>query len=76
MTYRGYAEAAAELPCFEYWLRRNISRLPHTRMGRKVSFSDEDIAAIRAIHAQRSGTPDADGRVTRSRTSQAARRAS
>lgn len=72
--YRDYTEAAEAVPCFEYWLRRNIGRIPHQKVGRKVSFSDADIEAIRIEHARRPGIPDADGRVTRSRNSQTTRR--
>lgn len=70
-----YAAAAEAVPCFEHWLRRNIGRIPHQKVGRMVSFTADDIAEIRRVHAQRPGTPDADGRVTRGRNPQSARRA-
>lgn len=42
----GYAEAAEILGCEESWLRRNIRRLPRTKVGRTVYFTDEDLARI------------------------------
>lgn len=52
MTTRRYtfAEAAAELRITEHWLRRHIRKLPHTKIGRVVTFSEEDIARITAMH--------------------------
>ncbi|MGW3570180.1 helix-turn-helix domain-containing protein [Streptomyces sp. NPDC000941] len=45
-----YAEAAAELPegVTETWLRRHIKKLPHTKLGRTVYFTDADLEAIDA----------------------------
>jgi len=45
-----YAGAAADLNLPEAWLRNNIGRLPHRKYGRHVRFTDEDRAAIRAMH--------------------------
>lgn len=44
-----YAEAAAELRVEERWLRRNIGRLPHSKKGRVVTFSDADLERIDAM---------------------------
>lgn len=43
-----YQEAAAELPegVTETWLRRHIKRLPHTKLGRIVYFTDRDLERI------------------------------
>ncbi|SEC01898.1 hypothetical protein SAMN04490357_0976 [Streptomyces misionensis] len=43
-----YAEAAAELPdgVTETWLRRHIKKLPHSKLGRVVYFTDADIERI------------------------------
>ncbi|MFC5720348.1 DNA-binding protein [Streptomyces gamaensis] len=45
-----YPEAAEQLRVPERWLRRNISRLPHKKKGRVVTFSAEDLSAIDAMH--------------------------
>lgn len=46
-----YAQAAAELPdgITETWLRRHIKKLPHTKLGRVVYFTDTDIERIDAL---------------------------
>ncbi|GGW15870.1 hypothetical protein GCM10018980_51140 [Streptomyces capoamus] len=45
-----YPEAAAELPgVSESWLRKNIKKLPHTKIGRVVYFTDSDIERIDAL---------------------------
>ncbi|WP_406000741.1 DNA-binding protein [Streptomyces sp. NBC_00829] len=44
-----YAEAAAELRVEERWLRRNIGRLPRSKKGRVVTFSDADLERIDAM---------------------------
>lgn len=46
-----YAEAARELPdgVTETWLRRHIKRLPHTKLGRVVYFTDADLERIDAL---------------------------
>lgn len=42
-----YAEAAQILrQPSDWWLRRNISRLPHAKVGRQVLFSNADLEAI------------------------------
>ncbi|NNJ04193.1 helix-turn-helix domain-containing protein [Streptomyces sp. PKU-MA01144] len=45
-----YPEAAERLRVEERWLRRNIRRLPHSKKGRVVTFSDEDLDRIDALH--------------------------
>jgi len=47
LTY-DYAEAAQKLGKLapEWWLRRNITRLPHRKAGRRVGFTAEDLDAI------------------------------
>ncbi|MFC8521135.1 helix-turn-helix domain-containing protein [Streptomyces sp. NPDC057257] len=46
-----YAQAADELPegVTESWLRRHIKRLPHTKIGRVVYFTDADLERIDAL---------------------------
>lgn len=43
-----YPAAAEELGVEESWLRRHIKRLPHSKLGRVVYFTDEDLARIDA----------------------------
>lgn len=43
-----YPEAAAELRVEESWLRRHIKKLPHSKFGRVVTFTDADLARIGA----------------------------
>ncbi|MEU7366617.1 hypothetical protein AB0B92_13640 [Streptomyces hygroscopicus] len=46
-TLHTYQEAAAILrQPSDWWLRRNISKLPHVKIGRQVLFTDEDLSAI------------------------------
>jgi hypothetical protein len=45
-----YPEAADRLRVKESWLRRHISRLPHSKKGRVVTFTESDIEAIEAMH--------------------------
>lgn len=45
-----YPEAAAELRVEESWLRRHIKKLPHSKKGRVVTFSDADLERIDALH--------------------------
>ncbi|MFD5975519.1 helix-turn-helix domain-containing protein [Streptomyces bacillaris] len=45
-----YPEAAVELRVEESWLRRHIKRLPHSKKGRVVTFSAEDLDRIDAMH--------------------------
>ncbi|MEU5426927.1 helix-turn-helix domain-containing protein [Streptomyces olivoreticuli] len=44
-----YPEAAAELRVEETWLRRHIKKLPHSKKGRVVTFSESDLDAIDAL---------------------------
>lgn len=41
-----YPEAAEILRVEETWLRRHIRQLPHSKKGRVVTFSDEDLKRI------------------------------
>ncbi|MFD6415947.1 helix-turn-helix domain-containing protein [Streptomyces sp. NPDC060194] len=45
-----YPEAAAILRVKETWLRRHIKQLPHSKKGREVTFSDQDLDRIDALH--------------------------
>lgn len=45
-----YPEAAAILRVEESWLRRHIKKLPHSKKGRVVTFSDADLERIDALH--------------------------
>lgn len=45
-----YPEAAAILRVDETWLRRHIKKLPHSKKGRTVTFSDADLERIDALH--------------------------
>lgn len=51
MTIRRYTypEAAEELRVTVTWLKRHIKKLPHTKKGRVVTFSDEDLTRIDAM---------------------------
>ncbi|MGW6210995.1 helix-turn-helix domain-containing protein [Streptomyces sp. NPDC055109] len=44
-----YPEAADVLRVEESWLRRHIKQLPHSKKGRVVTFSDDDLARIDAL---------------------------
>ncbi|WP_398859471.1 helix-turn-helix domain-containing protein [Streptomyces chengmaiensis] len=44
-----YPEAAAILRVKQRWLQNNIKRLPHSKKGRSVTFSEEDLDAIDAM---------------------------
>lgn len=50
MTILTYAQAAERLRVPERWLRRNISRLPHSKKGRVVTFTEDDLSAIESMH--------------------------
>jgi hypothetical protein len=50
VTVYDYDEAAAELRTTKTWLQRHINELPHTKLGRVVTFDDDDLARIRQIH--------------------------
>lgn len=41
-----YPEAAKRLKVEESWLRRHIKKLPHSKKGRVVTFSDADLRRI------------------------------
>lgn len=45
-----YPEAAALLRVTETWLRRHIKALPHSKKGRVVTFTDDDLARIDSLH--------------------------
>lgn len=50
MTRYTYPEAAKALRVEESWLRRHIKKLPHSKKGRVVTFSDADLERIDALH--------------------------
>ncbi|WP_406398755.1 helix-turn-helix domain-containing protein [Streptomyces uncialis] len=50
MTRYTYPEAAELLRIEESWLRRHIKRLPHSKLGRVVRFTDDDLERIDAMH--------------------------
>jgi hypothetical protein len=50
MKRHTYPEAAAILRVEESWLRRHIKKLPHSKLGRVVTFSDSDLDRINALH--------------------------
>ncbi|WPP29990.1 helix-turn-helix domain-containing protein [Streptomyces sp. CL7] len=53
-----YPEAAAELGVTETWLRRHIKKLPHSKPGRVVYFTDADLERIdRLFHHEPSTGP-------------------
>jgi hypothetical protein len=53
-----YAEVARILrQSSDWWLRRNISRLPHVKIGRQTLFTDSDLEEILRICRVRSSTP-------------------
>lgn len=45
-----FAEAAEQLGCEERWLRDNSARLPRTKFGRRVRFTEADLERIREMH--------------------------
>lgn len=47
-----YEEAAEELSVPESALRRNIKRLPHTKLGRSVWFTEADLERIDQLFHQ------------------------
>lgn len=60
----GYAEAAHILGVTVTWLQRHIKRLPHTKLGRVVYFTDADLARIDAMfhhEPTQAATPRAAG---------------
>ncbi|MFC5144229.1 helix-turn-helix domain-containing protein [Streptomyces aureoversilis] len=44
-----YPEAAAKLRVEETWLRRHIKKLPHSKKGRVVTFSEADLDAVDSL---------------------------
>ncbi|MFJ1995256.1 helix-turn-helix domain-containing protein [Streptomyces asiaticus] len=44
-----YPEAAKELRVEESWLRRHIKKLPHSKKGRVITFTDADLERIDAM---------------------------
>lgn len=44
-----YAEAASKLRCRERFLRDNIGRLPHQKLGDSVAFCNCELALIQAM---------------------------
>lgn len=53
----GFEEAATKLrnagykKITENWLRRHLSQVPHTRIGREITFTDEQLLAFLAAHS-------------------------
>lgn len=45
-----YAQAAEELGVTETWLRRHIKKLPHSKKGRVVTFTEADLERIDQLH--------------------------
>lgn len=55
-----YAEAAAELRTSVKWLQNNVRRLPRTKVGRTVLFTDDDLDRIlELLHLEPEETPAA-----------------
>lgn len=50
MNVYTYPEAADKLRVSEDWLRRNIKRLPRSKKGRRVTFTDADLERIERIY--------------------------
>jgi hypothetical protein len=51
-----YPEAAVELRVEESWLRRHIKQLPHSKKGRVVTFTEDDLDRIDALHRHEPST--------------------
>lgn len=49
MKRHTYPEAAAILRVTESWLREHIKKLPHSKKGRVVTFTDADLDRIDAL---------------------------
>jgi hypothetical protein len=45
-----FTEAAEELGVKESWLRDNVKKLPHKKLGRFVYFTDADLDRIDEMH--------------------------
>ncbi|WP_346772015.1 helix-turn-helix domain-containing protein [Streptomyces sp. JH34] len=56
ISLHGYAEAAAILKVDESWLRRHIKKMPHSKLGGRVRFTDEDVRRIVALFHQEPST--------------------
>ncbi|MEV5957234.1 helix-turn-helix domain-containing protein [Streptomyces sp. NPDC051987] len=53
-----YPEAAEQLGVSEGWLRKNIKKLPHTKIARTVYFTDADLERIDVLfHHEPSAGP-------------------
>ncbi|WP_225793821.1 helix-turn-helix domain-containing protein [Streptomyces aculeolatus] len=53
-----YDEAAAELRVHPKWLKNRIKTLPHTKAGRLVLFTDDDLDRILALlHVEPESAP-------------------
>nr|WTB31419.1 helix-turn-helix domain-containing protein [Streptomyces sp. NBC_00830] len=46
ISLHSYSEAAAALGVEESWLRRHIKKLPHSKLGGRVRFTDSDLQRI------------------------------
>lgn len=49
MKLYDYDEAAEELRVTKTWLQRHIKKLPHSKKGRVVTFTVEDLERIEAL---------------------------
>lgn len=69
---RTYKQAAEELNIPQSWLEKGVAAdvLPHSRYGRWVRFSDEDIAAIKAMAVRKPDIRTTPLAVLRERASQ------
>lgn len=53
----GFAAAAAKLreaghtKLTEYWLRSHLDQVPHTRIGREITFTDDQLRAFLDGHS-------------------------
>lgn len=63
-----YPEAAELLRVEESWLRRHIKQLPHSKKGRRVTFSDADLDRIDALFHHEPTTGPLARTVTPART--------
>lgn len=53
MSDRTYEQAAQELNLPVSWLQKKVAarQIPHTRYGRHVRFTENDLTAIRTLHS-------------------------
>ncbi|WP_323180382.1 helix-turn-helix domain-containing protein [Streptomyces sp. NBC_00102] len=56
ISLHSYAEAAAVLKVEESWLRRHIRKLPHSKLGGHVRFTDEDLRRVVDLFHQEPST--------------------